>query len=468
VQQLTGADASFLYFDTPKVPGHVFSLWLYDPSTAPGGKVTFKGILDHYQHRLHVARMFRQKLVHVPMGLDHPYWINDADFDLEFHVRHIALPKPGDWRQLCIQAARLHSRPLDLSRPPWEATVIEGLDNVEGLPPGSFAVMQKTHHAAVDGITMFEIISAIHDREPEATPPAPTEEWKPEREPTPWELLVRAAFNNASAPLRFAQLMSQALPGNRERMLQQELELPSMSPAPRTRFSGPVSGHRVLEGCRFDLAELKRIKSTVEGATVNDAVIAIVGGALRTYLSKKGELPEEPLRCMVPISLRPPGEPGSAGNQVGAMVASLATDVEHPRDRLAAVRESTHRSKRFNEAIDAHTLSKFSELVPGGLAMMGARVATQFEMATRTAPIVNTVVSNVPGPQVPLYLAGARLVTMFGGAAVADGMGIFHGVISYCGEVIVTITSDRDMLPDPADYAACLRASYEEMSAATS
>ena len=138
-------------------------MWIYDQSSAPGGKVTFKGILDHVGSRLHVSRTFRQRLVEVPLGLDHPYWIEDPDFDLEYHVRHIALPRPGDWRQFCIQVARLHSRPLDRSRPLWEMYVIEGLDDVDGLPAGSFAIMTKIHHAAIDGVTLLEITSALHD-----------------------------------------------------------------------------------------------------------------------------------------------------------------------------------------------------------------------------------------------------------------------------------------------------------------
>src|SRR5215207_1295364 len=170
MQQLSGLDASFLYFETPQSPGHIFTVYIYDPSTAPGGKVTFKGILDHYRGRLHASQAFRQKLVQVPLGLDHPYWIEDPDFDLEFHVRHIALPKPGDWRQFCIQIARLHSRPLDLSKPLWELYVIEGLDNVEGVAPGSFALVLKTHHAAIDGVSGMELLSAIHDPSADASP----------------------------------------------------------------------------------------------------------------------------------------------------------------------------------------------------------------------------------------------------------------------------------------------------------
>jgi WS/DGAT/MGAT family acyltransferase len=468
VQQLTGIDASFLYFETPRSPGHIFSVYIYDPSTAPGGKVTFKGILDHYRRRLHVTRTFRQKLVTVPFGLDHPYWIEDADFDLEFHVRHIALPAPGDWRQLCIQIARLHSRPLDMSRPLWEATVIEGLDNVPGVPPGSFAVMQKIHHAAVDGVTLLEITSAVHDTAPDADRPPPDTTWRPEPEPSPLTLLTRAAVNNATRPGHFARVMGRTFPATQavqRRVRRGELDAPAGS-APRTRFNGEVTGHRVIDARRFDLAEIKRIKSAVPGATVNDAVLTLVGGALREYLSAKGELPDESLRVMVPISVRSAEQAGTAGNQVATMVALLGTDIADPLKRLEAVRASTSQSKAYSEAVGARSMSEFAEFLPGGLAALAARGAARFHMATRGTPVVNCVVSNVPGPQVPLYFAGARLEFFFGGAAVVDGMGLLQGVTSYCGEVVLSVVSDRQIMPDPAVYADCLDQSYKDLGKA--
>jgi WS/DGAT/MGAT family acyltransferase len=470
MQQLSGADASFLYFETPKEPGHIFSLYIYDQSSAPNGKVTFKGILDHVERRLHVARAFRQRLVRVPFDLDHPYWVNDPDFDLEYHVRHIALPQPGDWRQLCIQVARLHSRHLDHSRPLWEMYVIEGLNNVEGLPRGSFAIMQKTHHAAIDGVSALELTGAVHDRSPDAEATEPPDDWTPERIPTDFELLARAGVNNAQRPMRLARMMARSMPGGgrmQEQFMQRRLELPPTPPAPVTRFSNTVSGHRVFEGRRYDLGRIRKIKAAVPGATVNDAVIAIVGGGLRRYLSEKGELPPESMRVMAPISTRTPGEASTGGNQVSAMVATLGTDVEDPRERLSVVRDSTHQSKAFAEAIDARALSEMSELVPAGLTALGARTAAQFEMATQTTPVVNTVVSNVPGPTEPLYVAGARLVTLFGGAAVVSGMGLLHGVLSYCGELTISVNSDRAVMPDPAEYGRCLDESYAEMAEAT-
>ena len=446
-------------------------MWIYDQSSAPGGKVTFKGILDHVERRLHVSRTFRQRLVEVPLGLDHPYWIEDPDFDLEYHVRHIALPRPGDWRQFCIQVARLHSRPLDRSRPLWEMYVIEGLDDVAGLPAGSFAIMTKIHHAAIDGVTLLEITSALNDLAPNAPEPAANGEWKAERLPSTVELLSRAAVNAAVRPMRMARLTAAAVPGTAERMREQRarqnFDLGAVSAAPRTRFSGIVTTHRVVEARRFELATAKAIKAAVPGATINDVAITVVGGALREYLREHGELPEQALRVMAPISTRTAEQAGTAGNQVSAMIVTAGTDVADPRQRLVAVHESTAASKLAAEATGAQDLAQFSEMMPGGLAALAARTASQFEMATRSTPLVNTVVSNVPGSQVPLYFAGARLVTFFGGAGVADGMGLLHGISSYVGQLIVSVVSDREMLPDPGHYGDLLERSFTELAAAT-
>ena len=201
MQQLSGQDASFIYSERPHAPTHITSISIYDPSTAPGGSVTFKGILAHLEARLHLARAFRQKVVRVPADLDHPYWVEDEEFDLEYHVRHIALPKPGDWRQFCIQAARLHARPLDLSKPLWELYVIEGLDKVDGVPKGGFAFVLKIHHAAVDGKSGVEMITAIHSQTPDVLdPPPPDKPWRPEPDPSPFELYSRAVDERPANP----------------------------------------------------------------------------------------------------------------------------------------------------------------------------------------------------------------------------------------------------------------------------
>jgi diacylglycerol O-acyltransferase len=265
VQQLSGMDASFIYAETPRAHLAGGGVSIYDPSTAPDGRVTFKGILDYIGKRLHEARVFRQRVVRVPLDLDHPYWIEDPDFDLEFHVRHIALPKPGDWRQLCIQVARLISRPLDLDRPLWEFYVVEGLDHVEGVPEGCFAVVSKVHHAAIDGMSGMEMTSAIHDDSPTAEPPPPpTTTWQPERVPTEPELLARASLNFAMRPLQLTRVMAQAIPQFtrlQDQLLRQGTRLPPTT-IPRTRWSGPVTAHRVFDAVKFDLDDLRRIKAT--------------------------------------------------------------------------------------------------------------------------------------------------------------------------------------------------------------
>jgi diacylglycerol O-acyltransferase / wax synthase len=468
MQQLSGLDASFLYFETPNAPMHVGGIMIYDQSTAPGGRVTFRGILSNIEKRLHLVRCFRQRLAYVPFNLDHPYWIEDPDFDLEFHVRHIALPKPGDWRQLCIQAARLHSRPLDHNHPLWEIYVIEGLDNVAGLPKDSFAIIFKIHHAAIDGVTGAEIVAALHDLEPEARPSPPKERWSAEAMPGPQELLGRTMLNNVLYPFQFSRVMASSFPAMAR--LRQELaarEFKTPDPVPRTRFNGTVTPHRVLEGRSFPLGEIRAMKDTVVDATVNDVILSVCGGAMRRYLSEKGELPKESLLAMAPISVRSESERGTAGNQVSAMVVPLHTEIGNPLERLQAVHEGTVQSKALTKAVGARLMTDYSQFIPSSLAGLAARLYTRFGLANSVNPFFNTVVSNVPGPQQPLYFCGARLVTMYGMGPIGDGMGLIQGVFSYCGQITIAATSCRKQMPDPAFYSQCLQDSFDELKHAT-
>ncbi|NRA07348.1 MAG: wax ester/triacylglycerol synthase family O-acyltransferase [Myxococcales bacterium] len=467
MKQLSGLDASFLYFESGNAPTHIGSLAIYDQSSAPGGRVTFKGILGNIERRLHLARCFRQKLVRAPLDLDHPYWIEDPDFDLEFHVRHIALPHPGDWRQLCIQVARIHSRRLDLSRPLWEMYVIEGLDEIEALPPGSFALFTKIHHAAIDGVSGAEILAAIHDLEPEAEPEPPAEAWRPEPSPNLVELATRTLANNVRYPFRFLQTAGRVAPSLASllRAAPEGDDAPS-APAPRTRFNGPVSPHRVVEGRSFSLDEIREIRRCVPGATVNDVVLSVCSGALRRYLDHHGELPEESLVAMAPISVRAEAERSSAGNQISVMFVTLFTQIADPLERLERVHKETQNSKVSAEAVGARTMTDITQFMPGALAGLATRLYTRFGLANSIRPFLNTVITNVPGPQVALYFTGARMVALHGLGPVMDGMGIIHPVFSYLGRISIAVTACRDQLPDPAFYAECLQASYDELRAA--
>jgi WS/DGAT/MGAT family acyltransferase len=464
MQQLSGMDAAFLYFETPQAPNHIGAFSIYDQSTAPGGRVTFKGLLANIEKRLHLARCFRQKLVHAPFDLDHPYWVEDADFDLEFHVRHIALPEPGDWRQLCIQVARIHARPLDLSRPLWEMYVIGGLDNVEGVPPGSFALLTKIHHAAIDGVSGAEITAAIHDLSPGAVPDEPVQPWQPEETPSLGGIALRTVVNNLRRPVGFARVVGRAAPNLARAFLAPRTpKVESTGPVPRTRFNGTISPHRVVEGRLFSLQEIRDIRKRVPGATVNDVVLAVCGGAMRRYLDHHGELPEESLVAMAPISVRREDERRAAGNRISAMSVTLHSDVADPLERLARVHEGTRSAKEMAEAIGAETMTDVTQFVPGSLAALAARLYTRLGLANRISPFLNTVITNVPGPQIPLFFCGARMVSTFGLGPVLDGMGLIHPVFSYAGRISISVTSCREMMPDPGFYADCLEASFADL-----
>jgi WS/DGAT/MGAT family acyltransferase len=467
--QLSGQDASFVYLETPHTPMHIGSVGIYDPSTAPGGFVRFKDILAFIESRLGGARSFRQRLVRVPFDLDHPYWIEDPEFDIEFHVRHIALPKPGDWRQLCIQVARLQARPMDLSKPLWEFTVVEGLDNVAGLPPGCFALVNKVHHAAIDGMSGVEMSSAIHDLDAKMTPLAKIDDWKPEHMPGVADLLTRSYFNSLLQPMRVVETIGRSLPGMAKltsSVSKGDVSISSARMAPKTRFNAKVSAHRVFDAAPFKLADIRAIKDAVPGATVNDVILAIVGGGLRFYLEAKGELPKDTLTAMAPISVRGEGEKAALGNLVSAMVVGLGTQIVDPLERLRFVHAEAMNSKAMTNAVGARTLTDYSQLIPSGLAGLAARLYTRVGLANAHAPIYNCVVTNVPGSRVPLYFCGAKMVAMYGMGPVFDGMGLINSIYSYTDTIAISFTSDRNMMPDPDVYAAALTKAFEALKAA--
>lgn len=468
--QLSGQDASFVYLETPHTPMHIGSVGIYDPSTAPGGFVRFKDILKFIGERLQGARSFRQRLVRVPFDLDHPYWIEDPEFDIEFHVRHIALPKPGDWRQLCIQVARLHARPMDLNKPLWEFTIVEGLDNVEGLPPGCFALVSKVHHAAIDGMSGVEMSAAVHDLDASMTPPKEEDDWSPEHMPNVADLLMRSYFNSLRQPMKIVETIGRSLPGMAKltaSVSKGDVSLANTKMAPKTRFNGKVSAHRVWDAVPFKLADVRSMKEAVPGATVNDVILAVVGGGLRKYLDDKGELPAESLTAMAPISVRGEGEKAALGNLVSAMVVPLGTQIADPLERLRYVHEAAVNSKEMTNAVGARTLADYSQLVPAGLAGLAARLYTRVGAANAHAPVYNTVVTNVPGSRVPMYFCGAKMVAMYGTAPVFDSMGLINPIYSYGDTIAISFTADRKMLPDPEAYADALRYSFAVLKAAT-
>ncbi|WP_296681254.1 wax ester/triacylglycerol synthase family O-acyltransferase [Novosphingobium sp.] len=469
MRQLQGMDASFVALETRNSPMHIGSILIYNPSTAPGGFVRYKDILRFFESRMQLSKTMRQKLVRVPFDLDYPYWIEDKDFDLEYHVRHLALPKPGDWRQLCIQAARIFARPLDLTRPPWEFTVVEGLDNIPGIAPGSYAMVTKVHHAAIDGMSGIDLMEALHTLAPDAPPPDQVDTWQGENPPNFAELLAKSWINNLANPLRQLDVAAKAAPGLAKAikgLVAKDFKLHGEMVAPRTRFNTVLSPNRVIEGRSIPLDDIKAIRSAVPGAKVNDAFLAIIGGALRKYLTLHDDLPDKTLTAMAPISVRGKDEKGDMGNQVAAMIAPLGSHIEDPLERLAYVHSQTVNSKAMTDAMGARNMTEMSKVSPALFMALGAQLYTRLGLADRLGPAVNTVVTNVPGPPVPIYSAGARLESMMGLLCLTDGVGLGHTVQSYCKEATITFTACRKVMPDPDVYAQCIEDSFQELLAA--
>jgi len=464
MQQLTGQDAMFLYLDKPHAATSGLLVYLYDQTTAPGGLVRFKDILKYAAANLHLAPFFRKKLLRVPLELDFPYLVDDDHFDLNYHVRHLALPKPGDWRQFCIQAARIAARPLDLSRPLWEMYVLEGLDHVDFLPEGSFAILTKLHHAVVDGTALTELTWRLHTRTPEV-PKVRRKPWRPEEAPDTLSLLTRSAVRTALSSLRAGKALASVGPKLAGLAATLTAEAATGRHAvPATRFNGSIGSQRVYEGVIFPFEDVRAIKSAVPGATVNDAVAAIVGGAVRRYLASKGEPVKPSLVAFMPINTRQDAaERETQGNTVAVMTAAVRTDIADPLRRIVGIHEETSRSKTVSKAIGARELTDLTKHTPAPTMLLASKLLLAGGFGGHPhLPFHNLCISNVPGPQFPLYFLGAKLTLFSVVAPVTDGLTLFFAVSSYDGKLIVTVTSAPEIVPDPAFMAQCLRASFEE------
>jgi WS/DGAT/MGAT family acyltransferase len=465
IKQLSGLDSMFLYMENSRMPLELSSLHIYDPSTAPSGKVRFKEILATFDKRLEQAGLFHRKILELPFSIDHPYWVEDEHFDIEYHVRHIALPKPGDWRQLMIQVARLQSRELDKTRPLWEAYVIEGLDNVEGLKQGCFALYLKMHHATVDGVSGAALQTAIHDLEPIQ---ADASDYEPhirkfgDSAPNMAALIAKSPINNFKKTAKLFLGIANAVP----RLVKGKIAASKEEPAedvPTTVFNrGQVSANRVVDGRMFDLNDFKAIARSQADAKVNDVALAVVSGALRRYLESKDDLPVEPLITACPLNVRSENTGDDVDNMVSMMNTSLCTDIEDPVERLNEIVKGTQRAKRRTEIVGADTMTIVPLYMPAfiahGLMPPLANVAARLDAVT-----FNTMVSNVAGIQHPLYFCGAKMLALFAMGPVVDRAGIFHTAFSFDGKMTITVTACREMMPDPEFYAECLQSSFDEL-----
>ncbi len=461
MKQMGATDAGFIYGERPHAPQHINMISFYDPSTVADGTISFEAFLASVQSRLHRARTFRQKVVRVPMDLDLPYWVEDPEFNIEFHVHKTTLRQPTSWGEFWAEVSAICALPLDQARPLWALHLVEGLIGLNGIPDGAFAIVLKVHHAAVDGVAGMEIFTALHDPSPDTLATQHELPWHGETDPSPRALLGRAALNLGRSARPLVSRVADAVPRIREVGKAKGYKVLAPPEGPPTRFNTTISPRRVIEARNFPLAELRRVKSSITNATLNDVALALVGGAMREYLLTKGELPEASLIALAPISVRTKEQGGAGGNEISGMMIPIGTDIADALDRVCAVRDATRQEKEIATAIGARTLTEISEALPGVLVGLSAR-ATARNAGERggPGPLQNTIVSNVPGPQQPIYCCGARMISLHTGGPLIDGMGIFQFINSYNGRLTLTVFACRDMLPDPAFYGACLDNSY--------
>ncbi|MEZ0070690.1 wax ester/triacylglycerol synthase family O-acyltransferase [Planotetraspora sp. GP83] len=479
-RQLSALDAQFLNFETATNLAHIAGLTILDPSTAPGGAITRDGLVGLLSKRLHLAPPLRRRLVEVPLGLDHPYWAEDRDVDFDYHVREIALPPPGDDHQLAALVARLHGTRLDRRRPLWE------LDLIHGLAEGRVAVYTKVHHSAIDGVTGAEVLAALMDFTPEpreVPPPEPAADvpiWESaERAPDAVEMVIRGVARVLDNPLALVRFIAGAVPRLDEVPIVSQIpgagllsrlirgvgtdlpDLPRMA-VPRTPFSGPISPHRRFAFGTLPLAEVKRVKNAF-GVTVNDVVMALCASALRRWLAKRDELPRLPLVVGIPVSTRGELPNDSLANEVTLAMTAIPTDIADPEARLRAVSQAMKLVKERFAAAPATWLLEFSQAMPAALSALADRAA--FRLASRTAPAMNLVISNVPGPQSPLYICGGRVVAQYPMSVITDvSGGINITVFSYDGSLDFGIVVDREMVPDVWDLVDYLRDALSELT----
>ncbi|WP_343598860.1 wax ester/triacylglycerol synthase family O-acyltransferase [Mycobacterium sp.] len=468
MKQLTGLDATFLYLETPTTFGHVNGLMIFErpsPDYEP-----YAAVYAKYASLVGEVEPLRRRLVEVPFGLDHPYWVFDPAFELDFHVRELHLARPGLVDQLAEQVCRLVARPMDRTRPLWEVYVIDGLHD------GRWALLTKYHHATVDGASGQLMLKIVTDTEPDAPAPGPGPSWEPEPLPSSLELLrltmghlVRNPFRAMRTQARIVGQLADtagihglssaagragdavkwmAKLGGGERP---NISLPTTA-APPTPWNKTITGHRRFAMRTASLDNVKRLKQAT-GGTVNDIVMAICAGGLREYLLAHDALPDRPLRAMVPVSIRTGDEADPWTNRVSAIVAELPTDCDDPLERVARCRDAMQRAKRTHDLVPAAELVDLTRYSTPVLATAAVRLASRLRLADRVALPFNVVISNVPGTRQPVYFAGAKLCHQFPVSIVTDGQGLNITVVSYLDRLDFGFIADRELVPDVWDLA---------------
>ncbi len=461
MQQLTGLDAAFLALETANSTGHVGGVCIVEESRT-SAPLTLARLTEVVGARLPLVPVLRRKLLNVPLGLDQPYWVDDPSFDIEYHIRELALPRPGSEAQLTEQVARLHARPLDRSKPLWEIYLITGLARRRA------AVYTKIHHAAIDGVSGVELLTMLLDLHPDGRELPAVRPFVPARPPGYAALTALAAARLAWRPVqavRFTNELVRVLPtlapalgnlvGGLLGLNRGDGEVIPTTPgrAPATPFNRPVTAHRRLAFRSVDLDSVKAVKNAF-GVSVNDVVMAMCAGALRHWLDDRSALPDLPLIAMIPVSVRDPAGKTAMGNKVSAMLAALPTNVEDPAQRVAVVHAATKIAKAQHAVIPQGLIDQVSDFAPPALTARAARVVFATGVLHRLPPF-NLCISNVPGPNIPVYLCGAKLLAHYPVSVITDGQGLNVTVVGYLGRLHFGLVSCRELIPDLdalADY----------------
>jgi diacylglycerol O-acyltransferase / wax synthase len=461
MQRLSGMDTAFLYLETPTAHMHVHAVMVLDPSTVPGG-YSFEKIKAHLASRLPLLAEFRRRLAFVPFDLHRPVWFDDPHFDFDYHIRRIAVPSPGSIDQVADLVGDIAGRGLDRSRPLWEFWVIEGVEH------DAVVVVARMHHATIDGVTGSSLVTSILDLEPNPAPRTPADvEWKPEHKPSDLELVGRALLSRLRrpTPVAVALAIPDLLRGvTKIARVRRDASLPSGGTpfnAPHTPWNAPLTAHRRVAFASVSLDEVKAIKDAF-AATVNDVVLATATGALRRYLQQLDALPDRPLLAACPVSVRNEETADiDSANKVSAMFVSLPTHLDNVEDQIAHIRDTTKGAKEEHRALGARTIMELGELA--GPLSFGLASRLLGGLAHRGTAPINLVISNVPGPPFPLYLAGARLVSMLPLGPPIEGAGLNITVLSYLDRIDWGFIACRELVPQLHDMAHAIHDAHNEL-----
>ncbi|GAB3376167.1 wax ester/triacylglycerol synthase family O-acyltransferase [Spongiibacter taiwanensis] len=462
MEQLQAQDAQFLYMQTARNPSHVTLAIHLDGSDKD--PLAYQDIVEHFKSRFRLLPFYGKKIKRLPAELDFPYWVEDAEFLPEYHFDQASLPAPGDWSELRRAIAQLHAAPMDMSRPIWDVTVLTDV-NCNGPVGKGVSVICRVHHAAVDGAALMQLIGLLTDIDADGTPAVgelPPQVAVDTGRKGIWQLGRTALVNRWRAPLQLTKSISQeskSIVAAIKDRWQGGNTLPTVPPS---RFNRRVSENKVFDAIDFPIALLSQIRRKVEGATLNDVVLAVCAGALRRYLESHEDLPVLPLSAWIPVNARSAGGENQSrgGNNISAMSVPIYTDTHEPLKRLAAIHEATQMAKRGELGLSSRLMTSVMKHLPATEQYLMSKLIVTSGVVAKSC---NLFVSNVPGPTQPLYLCGHPIVNVNGMTPLADGMGLFIATPSYNGKLSFNIITTEEIMPDIEDFKACLAAAVDEL-----